>query len=264
MPGGVGIEGGGQFFAQGGAERGFQPIRHHQGIDHGRPAFAVLDREHFGQGLRLGRQLGAGRIGARLGFPGCCQGGCGRRANLFDLLQGVAEFGQRGFGGGLLALGFIQPGRIDLLGADPGVFFLQAGELFADTTRPLFGLQQHLRGGLHPRIGLGGGFGGAVGIGLGLPHGFGGLGGGRRGGFGTAGMASVGLGQRRRLGIEALLGGGSVAAHLLGMREIAAELLQAADGIGQGGAGAAFLGGELLLDDAMAFQARARGGFGVA
>ena len=70
-------------------------------------------------------------------------------------------------------------------------------------------------------------------------------------------MAGIGVRQTGSLGCETLFGRRRVALHLFGMGEVLPDLAQAAGRVAQCGTGALFLGRDLLLRYAMAFQAGA-------
>ncbi len=107
------VGGGGQLLAQRGTERGFQPGGNAQRIDHRRPALAVLHRQHFGQGMRLGRQLGVRRVGGGLPLARGGQRRTGRGAGLLRGGKAVACRCQSGFGGRLFRAGGLERRGID-------------------------------------------------------------------------------------------------------------------------------------------------------
>ena len=121
VAGGFAVGGRRQFLAQRRTQRRLQPGRHGERIDHRRPAFAILDRQHLGERLRLGRELRPRRFGARTAAPAQPRRAAAAAApRLLDRLQRRA--GGAASGGGarlLLAVGRREQRGIDRLAGDP-------------------------------------------------------------------------------------------------------------------------------------------------
>ena len=180
---------------------------------------------------------------------------------MFCLFQRRARRRDGGFGLGGFGLAARQQRRVDLLGAQAGVFLAQAVALFVHPAGALLRLLQHLGGGLGGGVGGRGRFGCLIGGRFRDSHGFG-----RGQGVGFHSVqalivAGIGLGQSRVLGCQSLFGGCRVALQLFGVGKILPQLAQPAGRVAQCRTGPLFLRRDLLLRDAMAFQAGAGVGF---
>ena len=132
VPGGGRIGGGGEFFAQCRAERCFQAGGDLQRVDHGRPAFAVLDGEHLGECPHFGGEFGARGLGGVMAGARVRHVRLGRAAGMLGFCQCAARLGQLRFCVPELLFCRLEPGRIDGLGADPFDIPHHAGMLFGD------------------------------------------------------------------------------------------------------------------------------------
>ena len=127
-------------------------------------------------------------------------------------------------------------------------------ELIIEPVGPVFGLRQKLCSGLGSGVGLGRSLGRTVGVGFGGPDGIGGRD--HSGlGLGDAFVVTLAsLGQSGFFGRQPLVGRRGVVLQLIGVGQVLADLHDPALRLTQGDIGLLFLGGDLLLRQAMAFQ----------
>ena len=201
------------------------------------------------QALRLQGGGGAGAAGLLQ------RGG----ARLLGLFQRRAGDRQRRLGLAQLGLRRHQGGGIDQQRLHFGPLGRQAGPLLGQPVHPRLGRPQRLGQGAVTGGEVGGVFGGAVGVRLGGADRIGSGDSGVVGARHARRMGGILTVQPRRLGVQPLDRRRGIAACLLGMGEVAGDLIQPGGGGLHGGAGAGLLGGDLLAGDLVALQRGAGG-----
>ena len=224
----------------------------------------VIDRQNLRQRGRLSRQPSTNLLGAPL--PITRHGQCGLRgsASLLDPLQRGSGRHQCGLSGGLRAVCRRQCLGGHRLGGQPIVLGAQPTQFAGHATGPLLGLRQHLADRLGPRRGLRRRLGRAIGLRLQHSHRVHRRGCRLRRRLGPRVMARLGVSQRRVLVRQPRLGCLRIPPQLRRVPKILAKLLQPARCLGQRGAGAGFLGNDLLLGNAQPLQPGARVRLGLA